>query len=87
MKKQLREDLQKLFNKVSSNREEKDKILKELQEMSADLGLPRYCSWNDYKYTVYGRTPDGNFHIDKPLFETDEVNELVAWFNTPWEER
>ena len=44
------------------------------------------CCWNNHKYAVYGRTPDGNFHSEKPLFETDEVNELVKWFNTPWDE-
>lgn len=42
------------------------------------------CCWNSKKYTVYGRTPDGEFHSDKPLFETDSVKELVEWFNQPW---
>ena len=43
------------------------------------------CCWNQKKYTVYGRTPDGVFHSDEPLFETDSVKELVKWFNEPWE--
>ena len=43
------------------------------------------CCWNQKKYTVYGRTPDGQFHSDNALFETDSVKELVEWFNQPWE--
>lgn len=44
------------------------------------------CCWNKSRYAVYGRTPDGEGHWDKPLFETDSVRELVKWLNTPWEE-
>ncbi len=44
------------------------------------------CCWNQKKYTVYGRTPDGEFHSDEPLFETDSVKELINWFNKPWED-
>lgn len=47
MTKQLRKDLQNLFNKVGSISERENEILKELQEMSADLGMPRWCSWYD----------------------------------------
>ena len=42
------------------------------------------CCWNKHKYSVYGRTPDGVFYADKPLFETDSLKELKAWFNRPW---
>lgn len=42
------------------------------------------CCWNKYKYCVYGRTFDGIGHWDKPLFETDSIKELKAWFNTSW---
>ena len=44
------------------------------------------CCWNKKKYVVYGRTPDGEFHSDEPLFETDSVRELINWFNKPWED-
>ena len=43
------------------------------------------CCWNKNKYAVYGRTPDGNFHSDEPLFATDSSRELVKWLNSPWE--
>ena len=43
------------------------------------------CCWNEKKYTVFGRTPDGKFHSDKPLFETDSVRELLEWLNQPWD--
>ena len=43
------------------------------------------CCWNEKKYTVYGRTPDGKFHSEKALFETDSVKELISWLNEPWE--
>jgi len=43
------------------------------------------CCWNKKKYTVYGRTPDGKFHSDEPLFETDSSVELKKWLNSPWE--
>ena len=42
------------------------------------------CCWNKHKYCVYGRTFDGIGHWDKPLFETDYIKELIAWFNTSW---
>ena len=44
------------------------------------------CCWNKKKYAVYGRTPDGEFHSDEPLFETDSVRELINWFNKSWED-
>ena len=44
------------------------------------------CCWNKSRYAVYGRTPDGQFHSDEPLFETDSSRELVKWLNSPWEE-
>ena len=43
------------------------------------------CCWNLHRYAVYGRTPDGEGHWDKPLFETDSVKELKNWLNSPWE--
>ena len=43
------------------------------------------CCWNEKKYTVYGRTPDGVGHWEEPLFETDSVKELKNWLNSPWE--
>ena len=43
------------------------------------------CLWNDHKYAVYGRTPDGIGHWDKPLFEADNLIQLVKWFNEPWQ--
>ena len=43
------------------------------------------CCWNNRKYCVYGRTPDGKFHSENPLFETDSVKELKNWLNSPWE--
>lgn len=43
------------------------------------------CCWNQKKYAVFGRTPDGKFHAEKPLFETDSIQDLVNWFNEPWE--
>lgn len=42
------------------------------------------CCWNKHKYAVFGRTPDGVFHSDTPLFETDSSRELVNWLNTAW---
>ena len=42
------------------------------------------CCWNKSRYAVYGRTPDGEFHSDEPLFETDSSRELVKWLNSPW---
>ena len=44
------------------------------------------CCWNEKKYSVYGRTPDGEFHSEKPIFETDSRKELVKWLNSSWEE-
>ena len=43
------------------------------------------CCWNKSRYAVYGRTPDGEFHSDEHLFETDSSRELVKWLNSPWE--
>lgn len=43
------------------------------------------CCWNLRKYVVWGRKAPGEpFQSDKPLFETDDVKELVDWFNTAW---
>ena len=44
------------------------------------------CCWNRHRYTVYGRTPDGEGHWDKPLFESDSNKELIRWLNSPWSE-
>lgn len=54
MKKQLKQDLQNLFNKVGSISEKEHEILVELQEMSAELGLPRWCSWVDCERQLRG---------------------------------
>ena len=43
------------------------------------------CCWNKHRYAVYGRTPDGEGHWDKPLFESDSLRDLVKWLNSPWE--
>lgn len=43
------------------------------------------CCWNKHRYSVYGRTPDGEGHWDEPLFESDSLKELVKWLNSPWE--
>ena len=44
------------------------------------------CCWNLRKYVVWGRKePGAPFNSENPLFETDEVKELVKWFNSPWE--
>ena len=42
------------------------------------------CCWNKHVYCVYGRTPDGEGHWDKPLFECDSSKELTKWLNSPW---
>ena len=42
------------------------------------------CCWNKSRYCVYGRTPDGEGHWDEPLFSTNNIKELIAWFNTSW---
>ena len=43
------------------------------------------CCWNKSKYAVYGRTPDGEFHSDSPLFECNDARELERWLSSPWE--
>ena len=43
------------------------------------------CCWNKHRYAVYGRTPYGEGHWDKPLFESDSLRDLVKWLNSPWE--
>ena len=45
------------------------------------------CCWNKSKYTIYGRTPDGEGHWEHPIFETNSSRELVKWLNSPWEEK
>ncbi len=45
------------------------------------------CCWNDTKYAVYGRTPDGVGHWEEPLFTTNSRKELITWLNTKWEEQ
>lgn len=35
-----------------------------------------YC-WNNFNYSVYGRTPYGESHWDEPLFKCNTVKELV----------
>ena len=43
------------------------------------------CCWNNHRYAVYGRTPDGEGHWDEPLFESDSLKDLVKWLNSPSE--
>lgn len=43
------------------------------------------CCWNRYQFAVFGRTPDGVGHWEKPIFECEETKDLVEWFNTPWD--
>lgn len=43
------------------------------------------CCWNKHRYSVYGRTPDGEGHWDEPLFESDSLKDLAKWLNSPWE--
>lgn len=43
------------------------------------------CCWNEFRFSVYGRTPDGEGHWDEPLFQCNSVKELVNWLNSPWE--
>ena len=47
MKKQLKEDLQKLYNEIQKCDEKEYATLNELKNMSSDLGLPRWCSWKE----------------------------------------
>ena len=44
------------------------------------------CKLNKNKYVAYGRTVDGFFHLEKPLFQTNSEKELVDWLNRPWAE-
>ena len=60
--------------------------LADLETGEVQFTIQLDCCWNEKKYTVYGRTPDGEFHSDEPLFETDSVRELINWFNKPWED-
>lgn len=57
----------------------------DLETREVQFTIQLDCCWNQKKYTVYGRTPDGQFHSDNALFETDSVKELVEWLNQPWE--
>jgi hypothetical protein len=44
------------------------------------------CCWNKHRYSVWGRRgEDKEFEHENPLFETDSLNDLVKWFNEPWE--
>ena len=60
--------------------------LADLETGEVQFTIQLDCCWNKKKYAVYGRTPDGEFHSDEPLFETDSVRELINWFNKPWED-
>ena len=55
MTKNLRKDLQDLYNDILRIDREKDLILKEFQEMSKDLGLPIYCGWDSCYHQLIGR--------------------------------
>ena len=46
-----------------------------------------YCCWNLYRFSVYGRTPDGEGHWDEPLFECNTTKELINWLNISWKEK
>lgn len=54
MNAKFKKDLQDLLNNLFKVDEEQTRILKELQEMSADFNLPRYCSWEGCAYQLFG---------------------------------
>ena len=56
----------------------------DLETGSVQFTIQVNCCWNTHRFAVYGRTPDGESHWDKPLFETDSAPELINWFNSPW---
>lgn len=44
------------------------------------------CCLYNRKYVVLGRREDGEFDNKTPLFKTNDIENLINWFNTPWEE-
>lgn len=45
------------------------------------------CCWNMYRFSVYGRTQDGEGCWDEPLFECNTTKELINWLNSSWKEK
>lgn len=45
------------------------------------------CCWNMYRFSVYGRTQDGEGRWDEPLFECNTTKELINWLNSSWKEK
>ena len=45
------------------------------------------CCWNMFRFSVYGRTPDGEGHWDEPLFQCNTTKELINWLNSSWKEK
>lgn len=41
---------------------------------------------NPKKYTIWGRlTPKNKYNYSIPLFETNSLDDLLSWLNTPWQ--
>ena len=58
----------------------------DLETGDVQMTIQLDCCWNNHRYSVWGRRhPSADFELDRPLFETDSVKELVNWLNTPWE--
>lgn len=47
---------------------------------TTQIGSP----WNKKKYAVYGRDQKGEFQHENPLFESDDLDAVIQWFNSPW---
>ena len=56
-----------------------------LENGSVQFTVQLESPFNEFRYVVYGRTPDDVFHSDEPLIETNSIRELVNWFNTHWD--
>ncbi len=53
----------------------------DIETRDVQLTISVNCSYENARYTVYGRK--NNF--EEPIFKTKSVRELVKWINTPWE--
>ena len=43
------------------------------------------CCWNKKRFVVWGRKNANDvFDCLTPLYETDDVKELISWFNSSW---
>ena len=72
MKKQLKEDLQKLFNEIETIRKGQFAILEDLQELSKKAGKPMWCSWN----ACYEQLKNNNEKIDDGTTATYAIRAL-----------